>query len=526
MEIITPEKELWRMRMGILSATELDAADIKAPRWAIPGVLPQGASLLVGSPKLGKSWLLLNAAVAIASGAPAFGHVGVEQGGVLLLCLEDTQLRLQDRVRRVVNGGEVPPNLHVVTEWPRLDEGGAQELRNYLRAFPDTRLVGIDVMTRLRPADVGKSSSLYQQDYNLMADFKAVADAHGVALVAVHHTRKMPADDPFDRVSGTNGIVGAADTTLVLTRKPNADTAMLYMRGRDVQERESALTFDAQSCCWTLEQDAAKALALTLPLKQRQIADLLAQHGGMTPAEIADALGANHSTIRNQLRTMLNAGNVAKQRDRYHAAEIDHSEHPRQARQSGQALPATDRQRRQGGQVTVPPSIASSSSSAPTDDRSNASSGVQQDGSGHQLGHASEMAAPAISLDFASISTGETGQADQEREEGGTEAHPTPPTTLASEAEQPYWNDPQPWRKRWDQCQFFSKHFSYLENNEVIRRAWRHVIGARLDHGAGRELAARMASALREKPSGCTCVEWLWDVCGPIVAEYDRKLAA
>jgi hypothetical protein len=216
---------------SIITAAALAAKDFAEPRYAVPGVVPEGASLLVGRPKQGKSWLLLGLGVAIAAEDRALGQIAVEPGDVSLLCLEDNQRRLQDRLWRILDGESAPARLHLVTEWPRLDEGGAEQLDAWLTAHPETRLVGIDVLARMRPSANG-SGDLYKRDYDLMAAIKGVADAHGVPLMAVHHSRKMGADDPLDTISGTSGLAGAADTALILTRERGAMAANLNVRGR------------------------------------------------------------------------------------------------------------------------------------------------------------------------------------------------------------------------------------------------------------------------------------------------------
>ena len=191
---------IWR-GPPIVTAAELASRTFADPRWAVPGVLPDGATLLVGAPKKGKSWLLLGLGIAIAVGGYALGKIPVEGGDALLLCLEDNPRRLQERLWRVLDSEEAPDRLHLVTEWPRLDEDADAVLDAWLAEHPATRLIGIDVLARLRPPSSG-NGNLYQLDYSTLARLKAVADAHGVALVAVHHSRKAGADDPLETVSG------------------------------------------------------------------------------------------------------------------------------------------------------------------------------------------------------------------------------------------------------------------------------------------------------------------------------------
>jgi len=290
----------------ILTASALATKQYPDPRYAIPGIIPEGATLLVGAPKKGKSWFLLGAGLAIAAGGVAFGKIDVDQGEVLLLCLEDNERRLQERMWRILDGEPAPERLHLVTEWPRLDEGGDVALDAWLCEHPETRLVGIDVVARMRPPS-NNSGNFYQLDYQVMAAYKAVADKHRVALVGVHHSRKASADDPLDTISGTNGLAAAADTALILTRERGRADATIYVRGRDVPEADFALGFDPVTCRWNLLGDAAE---YRLTAGRAEVVKLLTERGALGPKEIAEALGADRGNIRVLLHRMKNAGEV------------------------------------------------------------------------------------------------------------------------------------------------------------------------------------------------------------------------
>jgi hypothetical protein len=301
-----------------ITAADLASRTFADPRWAVPGVLPDGATLLVGAPKKGKSWLLLGLGIAIAAGGYALGKIPVERGDALLLCLEDNPRRLQERLWRMLDGEPAPERLHLVTEWPRLDDGADVALDTWLTAHPETRLVGIDVLARLRPPSSG-NGNLYQLDYSTLARLKTVSDAHGVALVAVHHSRKAAADDPLDTVSGTAGLAGAADTALILTREKGRADGNLYVRGRDVPEADYALGFDPVTCTWNLLGDAAE---YRMTEDRAAVVALLRQRGPLGPKEIAEALSANRGTMRVLLHRMRNAGQLLGNDGMYSALPI------------------------------------------------------------------------------------------------------------------------------------------------------------------------------------------------------------
>lgn len=253
-----------KARPAILSAADLAGMAFPEPRWCVPGLLPAGFALLAAKPKVGKSWLALALGVAVASGGRALGGVRVDAGDALYLALEDHPRRLQERLERI--GDAWPARLHLATQWPRLGDGGISALDDWLTAHPQARLVIFDTLARLRPPH-SRNGDAYAEDYAVGEAIKKVADDHGVCVLVIHHQRKLAADDAFDSVSGTTGLTGAADATLVLQRDRMTPTATLLLTGRDVLEQELALAWDAATCTWALtshEQASGQRLVAEL----------------------------------------------------------------------------------------------------------------------------------------------------------------------------------------------------------------------------------------------------------------------
>jgi hypothetical protein len=292
---------------SVITAPALMGKVFPDPRWAVAGLFAEGLSLLVGAPKLGKSWLALNVGVAVGLGGRALGAIPVDPGEVLYVSLEDTQRRLQERLRTALEGAAPPAGLHFATTWPMVTDGGAVYLDAWLATHPAARLVVIDTFQRLRgPIPVGQN--LYAADYAAAGALKQLADRHGVAVVLVHHTRKAGADDPLDTVSGTAGLAGAADTTLGLRREIGRADAALYIRGRDVAEADHALRFDPETCAWTMLGGAAE---FRQSEERRGIVDLLrTAPDPLSPKRIAEALGKKDGAVRYLLHKMLEAGTV------------------------------------------------------------------------------------------------------------------------------------------------------------------------------------------------------------------------
>ena len=188
----------------------------------MPGILPEGLAVLAGKPKLGKSWLALQLALAVASGGSALGIGEIVQGPALYLALEDGRRRLQNRLMRLRESqpGPVPANLYFARQWARQDKGGLAQLAEWLTAHPGTRLVVIDTYPLFRPAHQSKGGSqTYSEDYLFAATLKQLADQFQVCILLVCHCRKAGSDDFQDEIMGSQGLSGAADASLVLRRE-------------------------------------------------------------------------------------------------------------------------------------------------------------------------------------------------------------------------------------------------------------------------------------------------------------------
>jgi RecA-family ATPase len=293
-----------RERGIYFSAADLMAREFPEPRWAVPGLVAEGLNLLVGSPKLGKSWLCLGLGVSVASGGRALGKIPVEQGPVLYAALEDNPRRLQGRLRAVLQGEPVPADLHITTALPRLPDA-YDFLAGWIEAHPGARLIMVDVLRKVRPLSDGRGNA-YNEDYDSMGSLKALADKYGVAVIAVHHTRKAADEsDVFNEVSGSTGLTGAADAILIAKRARNTAEAVLHVTGRDVTEQEYGLSWHAASCTWSLLEEPV--IVAQMGDTRRRILDYVTDHPLSTPAEIAKGTGIQLNTVQQNVRRMVAA---------------------------------------------------------------------------------------------------------------------------------------------------------------------------------------------------------------------------
>jgi hypothetical protein len=306
-----------------MSAADLMRLELPEAKWAVPGVLPEGVTILAGKPKIGKSWLGLGLGIAVGAGGRALGQIAVEAGEALYMGLEDNTRRLQKRMRKMLAGREAPRRLEVITEWPQLDDGGVEALDAWLDKRPDARLVVVDTLKKIRPREAG-SRSVYDLDYEALEPLVPLASGRGVAILVVHHLRKLEAGDPLDMISGSTGLTGGVDGAMVLKRDRGKQDATLVVDGRDIEEpSELALRWDAEIASWSLMGDAEEYRKSE---ERRRILELLERFDEpMWPKEIAEALGKNRSTTRVLLANMKQDGQVEDTGRGYTAAH-DHKQ--------------------------------------------------------------------------------------------------------------------------------------------------------------------------------------------------------
>jgi replicative DNA helicase len=280
----------------------------KKVMWVVEQLLPEGLTVLAGPPKLGKSWLVLLVALAIVNGADAVGKYPCNKGEVLYLALEDTPRRMKERLQKIVNRSQLSPSgLHVQHAAPFIGSGLESYLRTWMDEHPTTKLIIVDTLAKVRPPKK-RDQELYAADYAVVSALKAVADEKQVAIVVVTHTRKMADADPLAEVSGTMGITGAADTIMVLKRERGQAHAVLHITGRDVDEQELALTWNADAASWMLAGNA-KEVRQSEPRKE--IIEVFRREG--RPLKMSDLYDNFPDKNRNSLRSLV--ADMVKDRD-------------------------------------------------------------------------------------------------------------------------------------------------------------------------------------------------------------------
>jgi RecA-family ATPase len=304
-----PSPPSWRD--NVFSASNLKTMTFTPINWVVPGIIPEGLTILAGKPKIGKSWLALDIALAIAGGRFVLGNIKPEQGDVLYAALEDNKRRLWKRIRQIIAAADIvwPEQLTLATRWRQLDQGGARDIQEWADTVSKPRLVILDTLAGVKP-DRNARDSIYDGDYRALRELHAWANEVGIPVLILHHTRKMEADDPIDTISGSLGLAGCADTSVILSRNQKGTT--LYLRGRDVEEQEHAMLFNAETCRWTILGDAAEVLRSD---SRGKILDALSEATDfMTPSDIVAATGLGRQNVDQLLHRMKSDGEIIKRK--------------------------------------------------------------------------------------------------------------------------------------------------------------------------------------------------------------------
>ena len=249
-------------REKIITAAELMDMQFLPRSTVVDGMLPAGCYILAGAPKVGKSFLMAQLCWCVATGTPFLGQP-TRRSQVLYLSLEDTKERVQGRLIRMFGVEHQVGRLHLKFGTDLRGRDLLAMLEGFFMDHPSVRLVVIDTFQRVREG--GGAQYSYQSDYEEIRPFKEFTDIHDVALILVHHTRKnTESENSFDRISGTNGLLGAADGAFLLYREKGR--VILDQTGRDLPGQRMILDFDPQRCLWTVVSREAEIAEPPEPL--------------------------------------------------------------------------------------------------------------------------------------------------------------------------------------------------------------------------------------------------------------------
>mgnify|MGYP005933685225 CR=1 FL=1 len=220
---------------------------MKPIEYCVDGLISQGLFILAGAPKVGKSWLALDMCLSIAKGEKVLGQQ-TTQGTALYLCLEDSYVRIQNRLYEITD--EPAERLYFVIMSEAIGNGLEEQITDFKNEHYDLKVVFIDTLQKVR----NESESGYGTDYKELSVMKALADKLEITIVVVHHTRKCADSDPFNMISGSTGLSGCVDGSMVLIEsKRGSRKAKLHCVGRDIENQEINVVFENSR--WKVSDD-------------------------------------------------------------------------------------------------------------------------------------------------------------------------------------------------------------------------------------------------------------------------------
>lgn len=250
----------------------------------------------------------------------------VKKGTVLYLALEDTEKRLQERLFRMY-GADSADNLHFTIWAKQLGSGLDEQLQRFVNEHPNTKLIIIDTLQKVREAGGDKFN--YANDYEIVGKLKQFADKNHICLLLVHHTRKQQAEDKFDMISGTNGLLGAADGAFLLQKeKRTSDAATLDISGRDQQDQRLHLRRDTDRLIWQLEKAETELWQAPPDPLLEAVAALVQQDQPTwsgTATELVELLRMEMKPNTLSMRLNVNAGRLMDEYNVRYANERSHA---------------------------------------------------------------------------------------------------------------------------------------------------------------------------------------------------------
>lgn len=274
------------MCFDTIDSATLMSTPLQPLRFVVDSLISQELHVLAGSPKVGKSWLALWLSVTVAKGEPVWG-MQTRQGTTLYLCLEDSRLRIQNRLFEIME--DAPPSVHFCTEGFIIGGGLEERLETFIDVHPDTVLIIIDTLQMVRGTGYDNT---YANDYRDLSILKKLADKHGVAILLIHHLRKEGSDDVFNRISGTAGVQGAVDSSFTLIEdKRGSGKAKLSCIGRDIEYREIVLERNEDNV-WEMVSDSREQPELLGDAIISLLSEFMKScaHFIGTPTELTDTL--------------------------------------------------------------------------------------------------------------------------------------------------------------------------------------------------------------------------------------------
>ena len=310
-------------RKILWSSMDLMNFDFTPVNWVVPGLIPEGLTILAGASKLGKSWFCLDLVHIRSNGGLFFNDVrfSVPQGKALYCALEDVPRRIRSRMEK--RGFRGNRNLQFLFSLPR-GKAGIDYLKEFIEEDP-VDLIILDTYGKWSEIDDLNKYKQVTEEVSLLKDF---GDENEISIILVHHVKKGSESDILHSVSGSNALVGVADTTIILNRKRGSQDVTMFLTGRDVEEAEYALDFNKSDMGWSFLGERHEVQTSE---PRQMIYDILKDGGKPLPPKVIreklNKLDPDNSraasTVKTLLGKMIEDGTLINMSGTYRVNEVD-----------------------------------------------------------------------------------------------------------------------------------------------------------------------------------------------------------
>lgn len=310
------------MSLDLFTFDSIIAKELEPMKWAVPGMFPQGFSIVAAKQKTGKSFFMLGVGIDVASGTPVLGSIPVEQQEVIYMALEDGDHRIQGRGKPMLRPRfeDKVPGLYIGYHMRPLDDGGYEDIVEALDAHPKVGLFIIDILSRVE--NNRKGVDLRTEIYRQYEPLQRLGLERGVAFVGVHHMNRRNTTeegDAQDRIYGSGGYAQLADAIIMIDRKRGSELAKLSVSGRDIQDKEYTILFDWDTRTWSITSDRGEVEAVTMPAERAKLLLAIRETDGKTsPKELAVRLEKSVAQVYKLIHDAKEAGAMWGESGDYH----------------------------------------------------------------------------------------------------------------------------------------------------------------------------------------------------------------
>jgi AAA domain-containing protein len=303
---------------GCITTREMSETHYPRLKHTVDGLIPEGLIIFTARGKIGKSYIMLSAGLAVLEGGMFWGHQAMA-GDVLMYGFEDTAAQFWERHQQLRPNGityknkllcfleDSEPQVPRVSLKPGVFDFCAH-LETVLKTHPQIKLVVIDPIVNIRADQTDKTKSLYQTDYDNLRGIKKIASKYGVTIIGVHHANKQSeVSDASDIVSGSTGLVAVSDGAWMMFADKERQTADLITQMKRIDSTKFPLAMHRlpQGGIEWLPVEGTRDVLTGTEIERRIQAAIVAAGCEATAMDIMlRSPGMNENTLRRYLRRM------------------------------------------------------------------------------------------------------------------------------------------------------------------------------------------------------------------------------